>query len=48
MVLTVKVNYMNASIPTSKVVNLDLILCGYHINMQVSQIMAVYAIFLRS
>lgn len=48
VVLTVKVNYMNALIPTSKVVNHDSILCGYDTNMQESQNMAVYAVLLRS
>ena len=48
MVLTDKVNYMNASIPTSMVVNHDSILYDYHITMQDFQNMAVYAVLLRS
>ena len=43
--LIVKVNYMNASIPISKVVNHDPNLCGYEILMQKPHNMAVYNIY---
>ena len=43
--LTVKVNYMNALIPVSKLVNHESNQSGYENNMQKSQNMAVYAVY---